>query len=209
MQWRRGLRAISKLGSLDDTALIVEIISAFNGNSRNKQIAKWAKSEVGQRYINGDRLCHYTTDYKNSDNTLGKALCDLNYEIGELVPSNIRATNVREAWGIWNVDTHDVSHIVSGYGTDGLGELLRAEHAKDYEGRGWRVVRFIIKMRFWVPYFFKNPKLFLGWRKQIKEARKLGKRATPYLYENWFEYLDRDLDAIRQYQHITPPSLYT
>jgi len=51
--------------------------------------------------------------------------------------------------------------------------------------------------------------LFFKWRKQLKEARKLGKKATPYLYENWFEYLDRDLDAIRLYQHITPPSLYT
>ena len=71
------------------------------------------------------------------------------------------------------------------------------------------VVRLVVKLRFWTPYFFKNPKLFFRWRKQLKEARVDGKKATPYLYENWFEYLDRDLDAIRRYQHITPPSLYT
>ena len=207
IHWKKGLKAISKLGSVDDTPLVVEIISSFNGDSREKQMRIWANTEAGLRYIKGDRLVY--DDYKDKDNTLGQALYELNDGIGDLVPRHIRSTTPREAWGLWNADTHDVSHVTTGYGTDGLGEILRAEHARAYEGQGWAVVRFVVKLRFWTPYFFKNPKLFFKWRKQLKEARKLGKKATPYLYQDWFKFLDRDLDAVRQYQHITPPSLYT
>jgi len=207
IHWKKGFRAISKLSSINSTSAIVEIISSFNGDSREKQMRQWANTVAGLRYIKGDRLVY--DEYKDKDNTLGQALYELNDGIGDLVPRDIRGATPREAWGLWNVDTHDVSHVITGYGTDGLGEILRAEHAKAYEGRGWAVVRFVVKLRFWFPYFFKHPTLFFKWRKQLKEARKLGKKATPYLYENWFEYLDRDLDAIRLYQHITPPSLYT
>ena len=207
IHWKKGFKAISQLGSVDSTSTIVEIISSFNGDSREKQMREWANTEAGLRYIKGERLVY--DEYKDKENSLGQALYYLNDGVGDLVPRNIRGATPREAWGLWNVDTHDISHVITGYGTDGLGEILHAEHAKAYEGRGWTVVRLVVKLRFWTPYFFKNPKLFFRWRKQLKVARVDGKKATPYLYENWFEYLDRDLDAIRRYQHITPPSLYT
>ena len=207
IHWKKGFKAISQLGSVDSTSTIVEIISSFNGDSRERQMREWANTEAGLRYIKGERLVY--DEYKDKENSLGQALYYLNDGVGDLVPRNIRGATPREAWGLWNVDTHDISHVITGYGTDGLGEILRAEHAKAYEGRGWMVVRLVVKLRFWTPYFFKNPKLFFRWRKQLKEARVNGKKATPYLYENWFEYLERDLDAIRRYQHITPPSLYT
>ena len=72
IHWKKGLKAISKLGSVDDTPLIVEIISSFNGDSREKQMRIWANTEAGLRYIKGDRLVY--EDYKDKDNTLGQAL---------------------------------------------------------------------------------------------------------------------------------------
>ena len=63
IHWKKGFKAISKLGSVDDTPLIVEIISSFNGDSREKQMRRWANTDAGLRYIKGDRLVY--DDYKD------------------------------------------------------------------------------------------------------------------------------------------------
>ena len=55
---KKGFKAISELGSVDSTSIIVEIISSFNWDSREKHMREWANTEAGLRYIKGDRLVY-------------------------------------------------------------------------------------------------------------------------------------------------------
>jgi len=195
---REGVQSIMK--SKSDTNSIAKIVFAFNGNCLDKTIDKWTETPMGQRYMNGERLCDLFPEGKNMPKkSLGYVHYEyLNYdkmdELKVRVPINKNLITKDKAFADWSVDCHDIMHILTGYGSDGLGELLRAEYeiSQNYM-QGWRLILTAFKLKM----FFINPLMLYRIRHIIREPKIRAKNSNNFLFQNWFDLLEEDVDWIR------------
>ena len=203
----KGIKALLQLArSKQSIQSYLDVNHAFNGNSPDKPIPQWASTGQGFRYINGERLPLLKKYPKNSVGWhLNKMQLDPKYADFDFLQSK-KYTNPQKAFSNWIVDTHDIGHIVSGYGDDGFGELLRVEY--EIGGtymQGWKV----ISLMFQAKVFLLNPMLYFKLRPMIKEASQRGKQSYPYVLVDWFEYLDQPLDFVRErILYLKPTTMY-
>ena len=101
-------------------------------------------------------------------------------------------------------DIHDFTHVLSGYPPDPVGELLRIEYGKDFEGNGWKVLSRVGKMRI----FFNGIKEWYSCRPLYKEARQMGKMSKNYIFADWFNILGEDINKVRENLNTHPTTKY-
>ena len=203
----RGIKALLQLTkSKQNIQSYLDVNHAFNGNSPDNTISKWASSPQGIRYSKGERLPLLKEYPKNSVGWhLNKMQLDPKYADFNFLQSN-KYINPQKAFSNWIVDTHDIGHIVSGYGDDGFGELLRVEY--EIGGtymQGWKVISLMFQSK----VFLLNPMLYFKLRPMIKEASQRGKDSNPYVLVDWFEYLYQPLNFVRErILRLQPTTLY-
>lgn len=100
-------------------------------------------------------------------------------------------------------DTHDLFHVVSGYGRDGLGEIsLLAFSSAQTPNLG---IRFIIYMSQRSSRKDKSP---VPSKECIREARENAARADWFAAQEWESLMPLPLEEVRDRLNIEPPDFY-
>ena len=102
-------------------------------------------------------------------------------------------------------DSHDLWHIVSGYGRDGLGELslLAFSHAQTKD----RGIAFLVFMAI-VRDFVESPRAAWTVMKAVWEGYRNGKRANWLPAEDWEALMELPLADVRKQLNIKWPERY-
>ncbi|MBB4660051.1 Coq4 family protein [Parvularcula dongshanensis] len=98
---------------------------------------------------------------------------------------------------------HDLHHIVTGYGRDGLGEA--ALLAFTHEHTGSAGANFIAHMG-GLKARVDAPRVPVG--RILREAHKIGRRAADFMAIDWTALLSLPLEDVRAQLRLTPPETY-
>lgn len=222
---RRGIRpgeAFSAMRRLiadkEDTSQVFRIVQALSGNSYYRNFRRFAASPQGQTILTERAdLLGTLSDRERlarcAPGTLGRAYLDFVYGEGLTAQGLAEAS---EASGMAEFsdpavtlyrqrlrDSHDLFHVVTGYGRDALGELcvLSFGNAQFYN----HGITFIVAVGI--------PKLLAEqWQLPVAraafEAWRLGRKAADLTTFYWERYLDRSLEEVRRDLNLQPPAVY-
>jgi ubiquinone biosynthesis protein COQ4 len=206
------IRATRLLIATGDTRQIFVILRAMRGKSGTRAFRRFAKSPVGQTILKERRdLFPVLTDRaalrKLPEGSLGRAY------LAFMEAEDLSAQALVAASQSWEQDPvppdielfrtrmrelHDVSHVVTGYGRDTLGELCLLTFTYRQFGNLGRVM--IVAMA-----WSKIPKPA---RAAVFEAWRNGKSCHWLGDQDWEALLARPLEEVRRDLSITPPLLY-
>ena len=221
---RRPLKALRHFRELiknkEDTTQVFYIIEALNGDSFQKSFLKFAKTEAGQKRIAENRYLPDVLDNHDwlrtlPDGSLGRAYLDFmtsegltaNGLVEEYSASGIQSDFGHPEMNIYGDrlrDTHDMLHVLTGFGRDALGEASVLGYT--YAQHGGLGVIFIAygaarEVRKTAP----RGTPALG---SVREAVRIGKAAKDIVYEDLMELLPLPLDEVRARLNITLPTAY-
>lgn len=217
-QPRVAMRAIRALmQDPEDTAQVFRVIQAMSGPSRMKGYRRFLKTAVGRRVMANRRDLAPVLNDRDAlralpEGSLGRAYLDF------VERENLSADGLTEAsekggrkpadpdqqlFSNRTRDMHDLWHVTTGYGRDGLGEL--ALLAFSFAQLGNIGIAMII---------------FFGTRSGVRETgdRRLwkvilegyrhGRQATWWAEEDWEGLLAAPLEDVRRQLRAKPPRLY-
>lgn len=220
--WRRGTRAMRDLiQNADDTEKAQDVSLAIGNGDEERRFQRFARSPEGQRLLReGPLLLEVLSDREAlaqlPPNSLGRAY--LAYmQANEFEPSGLIELR-RRAQARWEragdappVDParswfrdrvmlcHDLFHVVSGYGTDGVGEAtLLLFSLKQMRSRATALLAFGAALEVW---------RWGGadWLRYGVQAWRRGRAARHLLAQPWEELLPIPLTEVRARLGITPP----
>ena len=206
------MRAVRTLIATGDTRQVFVIFRAMRGRSGQRAFQRFTESTVGQAVLKDRReLLSTLTDRERlrqlPPGSLGRAYLDF------VESENLSAQGLVEASQDWDNDPmppdvelfrrrmremHDLSHTVTGYGRDQLGELCLLTFMYRQQGN---LGMLLIVIMAWN----KVPKAA---RKAIREAWRNGRKARWLAEQDWEAMLARSLETIRRELAIQPPLAY-
>ena len=189
-------------GRPGNAALAAETVFEFNGNSIDQQMQVWAAGATGKRYLAGERIIDNIESFRDRDpDTLGAKYLEFidKYNFGEVNDdiSSIHGryrSEIEKAYATFMADTHDFTHIITGYPPDTLGELMRIRVYKQYEGKGWNV----LDRLGWLKTRFYPTQERTWYDKCAQEANETARFAKNYILEDWFKLLGTHINKVRQ-----------
>ncbi|HVJ55161.1 MAG TPA: Coq4 family protein [Aliidongia sp.] len=211
----KALRALLRNG--EDTRQVFLIIDALRGRSGERAFERFRKTEIGrtvlsERRVLLDRLSDRAALARLPEGSLGRAY------LAFMAAQNLTAEGLVEAsetgdrqalseerrlFGARSRDTHDLQHVVTGYGRDGLGEvsLLAFGYAKT-KNRGIGLIA--------LAGMFKVARHLPGLpvKRAVWEAYRHGRRAAWMLHQDWEALLAEPLEQVRRNLNILPPTRY-
>jgi len=204
----------------EDTAQVFHIIEALSGNALERNLERHVSTPDGQsRFAERRSLAPLLDDHDSFGplpaDSVGRAYIDFMKRegltaAGLVAESEINRGNAQEfdddlTWfGHRLRDTHDMYHVLSGYGRDGLGEaaLLAFTHGQQ-PSRG---IIFIAKMA------FRRMRRMLPASLKLKdvwsEAREHGLEASKIVDQDILALLHEPLADARARLNIKPPKAY-
>jgi ubiquinone biosynthesis protein COQ4 len=209
----RAIRALIR--NPDDTALVFEIIEALSGRSRARVFDRFVRTESGQRLLaTRPNLLARLTDRASllalPPGTLGRTY-------GEFMSrEQISADGLVEASEDWLRhdipadrrwfadrlrDTHDLWHVVTGYGRDLVGEasLLAFTYAQTRNpGIGFIVAVAYLRARGEARWA----------RRLLRDGYSRGRRAAWLPGVEWESLLDQPLARVREQLGVGDPPVY-
>jgi len=209
----RAMRGLLK--DPDDTTLVFEIIEALSGRTRTRVFDRFVRTPEGERLLaTRPNLLAQLTDRESllalPPGTLGRTY-------GEFMSrEQISADGLVEASEDWLRDdlpadrrwfadrlrdTHDLWHVVTGYGRDLIGEasLLAFTYAQTRNpGIGFIVAVAYLKAR-----GINRPA-----RQLLREGYRRGKRAAWLPGVEWEKLLAQPLERVREQLDVGPPPAY-
>jgi ubiquinone biosynthesis protein COQ4 len=212
----RAMQALFK--DKEDTGQVFKIIEALKGKSLEKTSARFRSTEVGQKLLStrpnivdtlNDReglralpegsFGRTYLDFVERENISADGLTAASDEVHRSESSNNDVRFVGERIR----DTHDLYHVLSGYGRDSLGELCLLAYTQEHSRN--RGIAFIVYMaqrrnRKTVPHIDVDS--------CISEAKRNAKAATWLIDQPWEEMLPLPLEEVRQKLGVVDPSLY-
>jgi ubiquinone biosynthesis protein COQ4 len=217
-QWLRALRALARLfADKDDTAQVFEIMRSLNGGATLRGYSRllatpgggrlaYERVELAERLMDKDWLDNF------APGTVGAAYRD--FVVGEGLSAEGLVSESRKgvtqidiphpfAWyGRRIRDTHDIWHVLTGYGRDSLGELcLVAFSYSQTRGLGWAVIG-------WGGFLRARGRAGRPYRKAVLEGFRRGKQAAWLPAEDYLCLLAEPLEAARRRLGLTPPAAY-
>jgi len=223
-QRRRPLKALRHFRELirnkEDTTQVFYIIDALNGNSFQNEFKKFMRSKKGQARVEENRYLPPLLDNHDwlrslPEGSLGRAYLDFMISEGltaQGLVDEYSASGISRDYGHplmeyfanRSRDTHDMLHVLTGFGRDALGEasVLGFTHAQR-SGLGVIFIAYgaALEIRKTAP---KDAPIF----KSIREARKMGKAAKDIVYEDLMALLPLPLEEVRERLNITLPTAY-
>ena len=197
-----GIDAIKRLmRDKGDTQGYIAVNVALNGKGYKNIIEQWSETPQGKRYIAGERL---PLDKKFKKGTVGAVRQKFVGKYDKSVDMRTLRVppNPHIAYANWQVDLHDISHIMTDYGQDGLGELYRIEFEinQSYQ-RGFQIISWLFQLRI----LSLSYKRFRQVRPMIKEAQQRAKACDDIYLIDWFEYLDKPYEWVKETIAQVPP----
>lgn len=218
VQWREALGGIRALiADPDDTAQVFRIIRALSGNAQEKNFQRFVRSEHGLRILQERRsLVRVLSDrdYLRSlpDGTLGRAYAEFT-EREEITPDGLveasESAGERDAaadpdrvlFGTRLRDSHDLWHVVTGYGRDLFGEAaLLAFTYRQIRNRG---IGFIVAVA-----YLKARGDFAHERVMIRDGWRRARHAAWLPAADWEALLERPLSEVRESLGVVPTDDY-
>lgn len=221
---RRPLKAWHHMQKLiadkEDTEQVFHIIEALNGDSTRRDFLKFAATEKGAARL-GERadlpsmLDNHEPLRALPPESVGRHYIAFMEREGlsaaGLVAESQKHRDYHQKFDddyLWYMnrlrDTHDLDHVLTGYGRDALGEatLLGYSHGQ-HGGMGISFISFMggRQVSKHVP---KSARI----GQVIKEGRENGKRAKPLVYENIEALLHEPIDQARERLGIAKPVKY-
>jgi ubiquinone biosynthesis protein COQ4 len=208
------LRALVELAKdPDDLPKVFKILESLPGRSLERLLARMRDSETGRRLLAAQpelaaRLSDRAALAALPAGTLGRAYLEVT-ERAKITSQGIVAASMAERTtplrtgevrfvGERMRDTHDLWHVVTGYGTDVLGEL--ALLAFTYAQAPHPGIGLIVGLA----YLQREPSV----NALIRDAHRRGKRAAWLPAVAWEELLDRPLEAVRSQLGLGAPPSY-
>jgi ubiquinone biosynthesis protein COQ4 len=212
-------RAIKALiADKEDTGQVFKIIDALSGGADERMYNRFIKTETGQRVIAEKRdLIALLNDRERlkrlPEGTLGRAYyefmaeenltADGLVEASQEAPRRADRPEGAQIFGDRMRDSHDLWHVTTSYGRDGLGEL--AQLAFYYAQTRNRGIGFIVLMGARAAHK-EAPKA--GIWKAVREGYRLGKTAKWLPAADWEALLDKPLADVRATLGMGVPSVY-
>lgn len=202
----------------EDTAQVFHIVRALSGNSYYRSFRRFAASPEGKRILldHADllgTLCDRDRLSGCEPGTLGRAYLDFVYGEGLTAEGLVDASEVVGADDFSDPevslyrkrlrDSHDLFHVVTGYGRDALGELcvLSLGNAQFYNhGIAFIVATGIAKTL--------AEASGLPVARTAFEAWKRGRTAADFTTFYWEKHLDTPLEEVRRLLNLKPPIRY-
>ncbi len=201
----------------EDTKQAFYIAEALRGGSAKRNFDSFRKSPVGQavlaeRRILLDRLCDRPRNGALPLGTLGRTYHDFLASENLTAEGLVEASKYTERSGASSDvrlffdrsrDTHDLSHVVTGYGRDGLGEISLLAFAYAQSGNhGLGFISFIAMSK--VSSEFPN----IPVRAAVWEGYRNGRHAARFNEADWEALLERPLEEVRALLRIRAPVRY-
>jgi ubiquinone biosynthesis protein COQ4 len=204
----------------EDTEQVFHIIAALRGRKFRQVASKFWHSEKGQRLLaSNQRLIDVLDDHdtlkKLPAGTVGRAYVDfmereglsaagLEAEYAKFTDAGMRYEDGIDRYGDRLRDTHDLHHILTGYGRDALGEqcVLAFTYAQNRNlGVGFIAYMggFELKRR-----VARNAPIM----KAVHEGYRIGKAAKNIVHEDIIELLKEPLADARRRMGIPDPIAY-
>jgi ubiquinone biosynthesis protein COQ4 len=212
----QGIRALIK--NPDDTAQVFKIIRALDGNAGERQFQRFLVSEHGATILAEqrsllDRLSDRAYLASLPDGSLGRVYADFTkreqitaeglVEASESVPEDGQPVcPERTLFGTRMRDSHDLWHVVTGYGRDLVGEAaLLAFTYRQTQNRG---IGFIVLVAY-VKAGRANPEH----RTMIRDGYRRSKNTEWLPSADWEALLEQPLDEVRRALRIVPVESYS
>ncbi|MEM9177887.1 MAG: Coq4 family protein [Myxococcota bacterium] len=202
----------------DDTAQVFRIIRALSGNSQERAFQRFLRSENGPKILAEKRVLLDTLSdraYLESlpQGTLGRAYADFTareqitadglVDASESAPRDDEEVldPRRVLFGQRVRDSHDLWHVVTGYGRDLFGEAaLLSFTYRQIRNRG---VGFIVAVA-----YLKSRGAMAGERVMIRDGFRRAGRAEWLPGADWEALLERPLDEVRRTLGVEPIESY-
>ena len=220
----RPLKAMGHMNKLladkEDTQQVFHIIEALNGNALRRNFQRFLETSNGQARFAARRDLAPLMDNHAGFGTLapdsvGRKYIDFMKREGLTAAGLVAESQTRTqdeetfeddlAWfGNRLRDTHDIFHVLSGYGRDGLGEaaLLVFSHGQN-PGRG---ISFIANIGF--RQMRKTIGREIDFKAVKEEARRNGKQAAKIVEQDILALMHEPIDEVRARLNIPKPVAY-
>lgn len=212
-------RAVQALiADKEDTGQVFKVIDALSGGAEERMFNRFMATKEGQRIVAEKRdLIAVLNDRERlsrlPEGTLGRAyyafMAEENLTADGLVAASMEAPRRMDRYESTRLfgdrmrDSHDLWHVTSGYGRDGLGELcLLAFTYAQTKNRG---IGFIVFMGARVT---AREARGVGIWRAVREGYRHGRKAAWLPAADWEALLDKPLTEVRALLGITPPSVY-
>ena len=209
-----GIRALIR--NPDDTAQVFRIIRALSGDAQERNFQRFVRSEQGRRILAEERdLVKTLSDraYLLSlpEGTLGRVYAEFTereqispdglVDASESVDRDETVDLHRVRFGTRLRDSHDLWHVVTGYGRDLFGEAaLLAFTYRQIRNRG---IGFIVAVA-----YLKARGEFAYERTMIRDGWRRARDAEWMPAADWEALLERPLEEVRQTLGVVPTEDY-
>ena len=215
--WRHMQRLIA---DKEDTEQVFHIIEALNGNSTRKDLERFLATDTGpklleQRASLPDILDEHEPLKALPLGTVGRTYVDFMEREGLTANGLVEESLTNRAAQLnfdddllWYSnrlrDTHDMYHILTGYGRDALGEdaLLGYTHSQ-HGGMGVSFIAYMGNRQ-----IAKEAPKDARVKDVLAEGRRNGKAAKRIIEQDIVELLDQPLEDVRARLNIAEPVLY-
>lgn len=201
----------------EDTTQVFKIMGCLTGKSLWKKYQQFAKTEVGNRVLTEnidllDTLADRDALARLPEGSLGRVYLDF------MKRENITAEGLAEAsdgryeqlthaglkrYAIRSRDMHDLWHVVSGFGRDGLGEICVVAFSYPQSGsHGFGAIALMGLVNLAREY----PKR--GVWKAVWQAYRMGKKAAWLPGQDWEHLLTLPYADVRAHLKLSDPTYY-
>lgn len=211
----QGIRAL--IADPDDTVQVFKIIRALAGNSGERTFQRFLASEHGPKILAEKRSLVDTLSDREAllampEGSLGRAYADFTareqispaglVDASEAVPPEAGPSCPdRELFGTRLRDSHDLWHVLTGYGRDLVGEAgLLAFTYNQTRNRGIGFIVFVA--------YLKAGRVFPEQRPVVRDGFRRSKRAAFLPGADWEALLPLPLDEARSVLKIEPVGEY-
>lgn len=208
------------LDDKEDTEQVFHIMEALNGNNMYRKLREYYKSEAGRSMMERRRylpeiLDDHETLKRLPENTVGQAYVAFMEREGLSAAGLVEES---EKWWVHHEkfdddidylgcrfrDTHDLYHVLTGYGRDELGEISVLGFSHAHNGGFGNL--FISYVGVWdIAKLAPEPKLV---RESLREARRNGRAAKALVLEDIETLLSEPLNEARERMNIGEPLAY-
>ncbi len=221
---RRPLKAWRYMQKLiadkEDTEQVFHIIEALNGGSTRRDFVRFMKSDTGRKLLEErkflpDLLDDHAPLKSLPLGTVGRTYVDFMQREGltanGLVQESLAHREKHEVFDddlLWYInrlrDTHDMYHVLTGYGRDALGEaaLLGYTHSQ-HGGAGVSFIAFMGARQ-----IAKEGPKEARVKEVLAEGRRNGKAAKRIIEQDIISLLDQPIEEVRARLNIAEPVLY-
>ncbi|MEL7110518.1 MAG: Coq4 family protein [Pseudomonadota bacterium] len=204
----------------EDTAQVFHIIEALNGDANRKDFTRFLNSNNGLRLLQERKFLPIILDDHAPlralpEGSVGRAYAEFMEREGLTAHGLVEESKLQRANQIefdddllWYSnrlrDTHDLYHVLTGYGRDALGEdaLLGYTHSQ-HGGLGISFIAYMGNRQ-----IAKEAPREARVKEVLAEGRRNGKRANRIIDQDIQSLLDQPLEEVRARLNIAEPVLY-